>query len=209
MASIHRNERGSYVAQWYRRNGTVTREATGEYEYERALKEAQRRESVCRFWEDHHDGLWQVYANLGFSPKYCHDNFTHAKHMRFDAFRALLNEASIKFKPPAQFRDRPKRATANGKRYTFRGKKMTIAEIITTTSAQITAAALRWRLDRGWQIEQAVTTPLLSRAEAGRQGADKTNTTRSAARRGSGGGGGASGPSPSAPHAAAKTAKEA
>ena len=178
MASIYRNERGSYVGQWYRRNGSVVKEATGEYEYERALREAQRREAVCRFWEEHAENQWQVFANLSFSPKYCHENFTHRAHMRFDTFKALLNEAGVKFKPAAQHRDRPKRTNPNGKRYSFRGKKLTLGELIDAAGTDVTLASLRYRLDRGWPVEKAVTTPLLSRAEAGRQGAETTNNKK-------------------------------
>ena len=148
--------------------------ATGEYEFEAATKKANRLEAEARFWEEHAEGVWRAYANLNFSPKYCHDSFSHAKHMRFDVFKDLLKEAGIEFAPSGKWRDRVKRKPG-GKRFKFRGKMLTLGEIIEKTDAQIKATALRWRLDRGWTLEDAINTPVMSRSEAGSLGADKTN----------------------------------
>lgn len=217
MASIYKGERGSYVAQWYSSEGKMIREATGEYEYERALKEANRKEANARFWEYHSQNQWQAFASLAFSPRYCFDNFTHAKHLRYDQFKKLLGEANIKFQPAKKWRDRPKTTrTTGGKRYHYRGRSMTIPEILDAAGSTLSEMALKFRLQKGWTIDEAISRPLLTRAEAGTMGANKTNQARAhgTQRQGQpsrdatrGGGGGALGPSPTPPTEGAKTPK--
>lgn len=214
MASIYKADRGSYYAQWYSSEGKPIKEATGEYEYERAMKEANRREATSRFWEYHAQNQWQAFATLSFSPRYCFDNFTHAKHLRYDQFKKLLIEAKVKFAPAKKWRDRPKTRTNGGKRYSYRGRSMTLSEIIDWTGSTLNEAALKFRIQKGWSIEDAVNKPLLTRAEAGTMGANKTNQSRAhaptrhaEARDPVRGGGGALGPSPTPPPEGAKTPK--
>lgn len=174
VAYVRRQQKGSYVARWWSKKNQRVEVATGLYEFEAATRKANQLEAESRFWEEHEEGIWDAYANLGFSPKYCHDSFTHAKHLRFDVFKGLLKEAGVTFQAPNKWRDRRTRK-AGGKRYKFRGKMQTLAEIIDRTGATIKASALRWRLDQGWSLEDAVATPVMSRSEAGSLGADATN----------------------------------
>ena len=59
---------------------------------------------------------------------------------------------------------------------------LTLSEIIEKTGADIKMPALRWRLDRGWSLDDAIATPAMSRSEAGSLGAIKTNNDKAKSR---------------------------
>ncbi len=82
-------------------SGERREEATGEYQFERALRTANRLEAEARFWEEHAAGLWTAYAAMNYSPRFLWQSFTHAKHLRFDRFREMLVAAGVKFAPRA------------------------------------------------------------------------------------------------------------
>lgn len=175
MATVRRRESGSYFARWYSASGHRHEEATGEYQFERALRKANRLEAEARFWEDHAGGLWTAYAAMNYSPRFLWQSFTHAKHLRFDRFRELLSEAGIKFAPRAKWRDKPLSGSSKGKRYAYRGKRMTVSELIDASASPVANCTVAYRLKKGWDVEDALRTPPMSNAESGRLGADKVN----------------------------------
>ena len=150
--------------------------ATGEYEREVAQKKANQMEAEARFWEDIE--IFRVYAQLGYSPRYCHDSFIAAKHVRFDRFKSMLKESGVTFAKPSQWRDLKKKASARGKKYEYKGKRLTAPQILESTRCAVSLAALRYRLDKGWDVEKAVNTPLISPQESGRQGANIVNSRK-------------------------------
>lgn len=175
MASVRRLERGSYVARWYMASGERREEATGEYQFERALRTANRLEAEARFWEEHAAGLWTAYAAMNYSPRFLWQSFTHAKHLRFDRFREMLVEAGVKFAPRSKWRDKAVASSTRGKRYAYRGKRMTVSELIDVTGSPVASCTVAYRLKKGWDVEEALRTPPMSNAESGRLGADKVN----------------------------------
>lgn len=128
---------------------------TGHRDFEGAMKEANRLEARARFWEAANEGIFSFMAELGFSPDYCHANFSHKGHLPVAEFRKLLREAAIEFKRQKNWRDGKNPAR---KKYRFRGKNVTIDQAIEEAGTDITAAAVRSRLKGGWTFEDAVTT---------------------------------------------------
>lgn len=121
------------------------------------MKEANHLEARSRFWELANSGVFSFIAGLGFSPDYCHANFSHKGHLPVSEFRKLLRDAQIEFKRPKLWRDEKNPAR---KKYRFRGRKMTLDQAISEAGADITAAAVRSRLKTGWKLEEAITKPV-------------------------------------------------
>lgn len=132
-------------------------------------------EAEARFWEDVEQ--FRTYAALGYSPKYCHDAFIAAKHIRMNKFRVLLAEAGIEFAKPSQWRDSPKK-TARGKKYRYRGKLLTASQLVEAAGGALSLATLQHRLSRGWEVEKAVNTPIIDPRVSGARGAAVTNSRR-------------------------------
>lgn len=175
MATVQREKGGGYTARWLDSHGKRRGEATGEYQFERALRTANRLEAEARFWEDHAAGLWTAYAAMNYSPRFLWQSFTHAKHLRFDRFREMLVEAGVKFAPRSKWRDKAVASSTRGKRYAYRGKRMTVSELIDASASPVASCTVAYRLKKGWDVEDALRTPPMSNAESGRLGAEKVN----------------------------------
>ncbi|MDB6078164.1 MAG: hypothetical protein JWO82_1911 [Akkermansiaceae bacterium] len=176
MATAQREKNGSFTATWRDAEGKRRSVATGETIFERALKKAQAIEAEARFWEDQVEGLWQRLADAGFSPRYLHTLFIGRAHMPFPVFKRLLGEGSIRFKAASAWRDRAKpRGKPSGRKWKLNGESLTLDELLEKADPSISRATLRFRLDQGWEVQKALETPLLSRAESGRRGADVSN----------------------------------
>jgi len=178
MATVIHKSAGSFYARWYRRNGTLHEEATGIYEREAALLEANRREARERFWEENEAGVWAALAALDLSPRFCHKVFTHRAHITFSAFRALLQTAQIKFAAPGRWRDRVKRPAPTARRFAYRGAQRTVPEIVELSGSKVPASAVRWRLYKGWDLAKALRVPLMTRREVASLGARAANEKR-------------------------------
>lgn len=177
MASIKRSSNGTHTARWYSAAGKLIEVCTGEIVVERAARKAAEMEAEARFWEDHQLGCWQRLADAAFSPRYLHNVFTCARHMPFPKFRRCLVEAGVKFKAAASWRDRARpRGRKGGKTWKWKGESLTFEELMQHAADGITKAALRFRLDKQWDIDAALTTPPMSRSESGAIGARITNT---------------------------------
>eukprot|EP00112_Aurelia_sp_Birch-Aquarium-sp1_P006090 Seg16804.2 transcript_id=Seg16804.2/GoldUCD/mRNA.D3Y31 product="hypothetical protein" protein_id=Seg16804.2/GoldUCD/D3Y31 len=176
MASLRKKDRGSWLARWRNAEGKLVEQATGEYKREAAQKKANQMEAEAKFWEDAEQ--FEMYAAIGYSPRYCYESFIASGHMRFNRFRHLLEEANIEFLPPAKWRDQKRKVPTNGKKYLYRGSRLTLREIIDKSGCPLKQATLRYRLDHGWSIEKAIDTPLMSQQDSGRQGANITNSKR-------------------------------
>jgi len=177
MAHVKRDQRtGQLLAVWRDANGKEVTFTTGETLHERAWLKAAALEAEARFWEDHAVGVWQRLADASFSPRYLHAVFVGRAHIVFPRFRALLREAGVKMQPPSRWRDRTRpRGAKSDKRWPWRGAKRTLDDLLEFADATITRAALRFRLTSGWAVEDALSKPLMSRAESGLIGANKVN----------------------------------
>jgi hypothetical protein len=99
--------------------------------------------------------------------------------MPFPTFKRLLVEAGVRFKASGAWRDRTRpRGKMSEKRWKLKGKDLTIDELMESAAEGLTRPALRFRLDRGWDVEKAISTPLLSRSESGLLGANVSNNPR-------------------------------
>ncbi len=156
MATIERKSNGYYLAKWFTRQGKRKSEMTTTRNLERAVEQANHMEAVDRFWEDADDGVFSFYAELGFSPDYCHRCFTHKGHIRVAEFRKLLREAQIQFKRPGLWRDRKKPRARSQKRYMFKGRLLTVEEALQVSGSGISVQTARARMNRGMDIEDAV-----------------------------------------------------
>lgn len=175
MAAVRRRNNGAWSAYWRDRNGKQVEESTGFYQFEKALRAANRMEAEAKFWEDHAEGLWVAYARMNFSPRFLWESFTNAKHCRFDRFRELLVEAGVEFAPRSKWRDRAVASPARAKRFLYRGKRLTVSQMIEAAGSTVAACTVAYRLKRGWKIDEALRTPPMTKAESGRLGADKVN----------------------------------
>jgi hypothetical protein len=176
MAQIQRQKSGTFQAVWLDAKGGRVTFDTGETIQERAWKVASSLEAESRFWEDHAAGVWQRLADACFSPRYLHAVFIGRAHIVFPRFRALLREAEVKIQPPARWRDRTQpRGPKHGVSWKWRGKSRNLDELLEHAHEGVTRAALRFRLTSGWKIEEALSRPLMSRAESGLIGANKVN----------------------------------
>lgn len=135
-------------------------------------------EAEDRFWWEQDRGTWEMLAQLNYSPKYLHFVFTHSRHLRFERFRQLLVEAGVRLAKPKDWRDRPRQSTPNAKRYRWRGRMLSLPEIVEDAGSGIRLDTVTYRLRTGWQLAKAVTTPPMSHSEAGRIGAEKSNRKR-------------------------------
>ena len=161
------------MARWRDVNGQLIEKATGEYSREKAQRKANEMEAESRFWEDM--PTFQTYAQLCYSPRYCHESFIAAKHMRFDRFRELLTDAGIEFVNASRWRDTEKKTSNRGKRYRYKGKLLTVPQIVEQSGCGLKVTTLRYRLDRGWKLEDAIESPVMDPRESGRMGAKVTN----------------------------------
>ena len=93
-------------------------------------------------------------------------------------FRALLNEAGVQFQKPSQWRDNKKKTQTRGKKYRWRGKMLTVRQLIEVSGCGLSMATLNFRLSKGWAVNEAVTKPLICNRESGRMGAEVTNGRR-------------------------------
>lgn len=181
MAAIQRaSETGTFHAVWRDASGQRVTVSTGETIQERAWAKAAAMEAEARFWEDHAVGVWQRLADASFSPRYIHAVFVGRAHIIFPRFRALLREAGVKLQPASRWRDRtrPKGAKSD-KKWPWRGAKRTLDELLEHADATVTRTALRFRLTTaGWNVEDAISKPLMSRAESGLIGANKVNNQK-------------------------------
>lgn len=167
---------GIFIATWRNANGERVSVSTGETIHERALPKASAFEAEARFWEDNAEGVWQRLADTGYSPRYLHKIFVGRAHVDFPAFRALLAEARITFKPAAQFRDKARPAgRRSSKVWRWRGKMRTLEELLPHAAEGVTKAALRFRLDAEWSVDNALRTAPMTRSESGLLGANATN----------------------------------
>lgn len=167
---------GIFIATWRDANGQRVSVSTGETIHERALPKAAAFEAEARFWEDNAEGVWQRLADAGFSPRYLHKIFVGRAHVDFTAFRALLIEAKIPFKPAAQYRDKARPAgRRSSKTWSWRGKKRTLEDLLPHAAEGVTKAALRFRLDAGWSVDDSLSTAPMSRSESGMLGARASN----------------------------------
>jgi hypothetical protein len=157
MANTQREKSGFYRARWSAGDGSQQSTMTGHRDFEGALKEANRLEAVARFWEAANEGIFTFMAELGFSPDYAHENFTHKGHVALPEFRRLLRDAKIEFKRPSQWRDAKNPAR---KKYRFQNRNVTIDEALMVTGLTITVSAVRSRLKSGWEFVDAVTRPV-------------------------------------------------
>ena len=179
MATIQRTANGSFEAAWRDANGQRITVNTGETLQERAWSKAAALEAEARFWEDHAVGVWQRLADAAFSPRYLHTVFVGRAHILFPRFRGLLREAGVKLQPASRWRDRTQaRGAKSDKRWSWRGGKRTLDDLLEHADATITRAALRFRLTSGWAVEDALSKPLMSRAESGLIGANKVNNQK-------------------------------
>lgn len=122
-------------------------------------------EMVCHF---------ATYAEMGLSPRYAHDSFSHKAHMRFSEFKKRLADAGIEFKPMSKWRDKHNKVkNERATRFKYQGKMLTVPELAEVASVPISAGAIRYRLGTGWEIEEAISTAPMTRAESGRKGAEK------------------------------------
>jgi hypothetical protein len=176
MATIQKETSGYYTAIWRSSKGRCSC-STGEFIEERAWKKAARLEAESQFWEYHQDGIWKRLADACFSPRYLHAIFMGRSHIMFPRFRALLREADVKIQPAAKWRDRarPKNESKTGRRWEWRGRKRTLSELLEHADQSLSPAAVRFRLTSGWKIDEALSRPLMSRAESGLIGANKVN----------------------------------
>ena len=176
MAGIQRQITGKFDAIWRDANGNRIVRDTGETDPKTAGVKAAAMEAEARFWEDHAAGVWQRLADAAFSPRYLHAVFIGRAHIVFPRFRSLLREAGVKMQPPSRWRDRTQaRGAKSDKRWQWRGAKRTLDDLLEHADATITRAALRFRLTSGWKIDEALSRPLMSRAESGLIGANKVN----------------------------------
>jgi hypothetical protein len=184
MAAIQRNtETGVFIAVWRDANGQRVTASTGETLHERAWIKAAALEAEARFWEDHAVGVWQRLADAAFSPRYLHTVFVGRAHIVFPRFRGLLREAGVKLQPASRWRDRTQaRGAKSDKRWSWRGGKRTLDDLLEHADATITRAALRFRLTSGWAVEDALSKPLMSRSESGSIGAAISNNPNRKAR---------------------------
>lgn len=153
--------------------------STGETVPERAWPKAAALEAESRFWEDHAAGVWQRLADACFSPRFLHSSFVGKGQIIFPRFRALLREADVKIQPPAKWRDRTRpKGKPSGRRWQWRGTKRTLDDLLEHAAGGLSRAALRFRLDAGWDVNAALSTPPMSRSEAGLKGANIVNNPR-------------------------------
>lgn len=179
MATIQKEKSGYYTAIWRTSTGRASC-TTGEFIEERAWKKAVKLEAESQFWEYHNEGIWQRLADASFSPRYLHTIFTARSHVQFPRFQALLRQAGVTMQPPGRWRDRsrPKAVSKAAARWKWRGGKRTLDDLLEHADATITRAALRFRLTSGWAVEDALSKPLMSRAESGLIGANKVNNQK-------------------------------
>ncbi len=166
MAHIrNRKIGGVYLAMWRDINGKLVEESTGEYNQEKAMLKAVKMETIAKFWEcvPH----FHTYARLNYSPKFCHETFIAGKHIRLDKFRELLKEAGVEFVSPDQWRDTKKKTSSKGKRWRYNGKSRTAAQIVEESGAGINAQTLRYRLEKGWSMKDALETQPMPPKESG------------------------------------------
>jgi hypothetical protein len=179
MATIQRTTDGKFQAVWRDSRGQRVTASTGETLHERAWPKAAALEAESRFWEDHALEVWQRLADSGFSPRYLHTVFVGRAHLLFPRFRALLREAGVKLQPASRWRDRTQaRGPKSSARWKWRGKPRDIDELLEHAQEGVTRAALRFRLTAGWNVDDALSRPLMSRAESGLIGANKVNHGR-------------------------------
>ncbi len=180
MATIQREPSGCFTAIWRDADGRRHSRATGRTDEASAWEIAAALEAEARFWEDHEAGVWQNLAGAEFSPSYLHAVFIGRAHIPLPRFKELLKEAGIRFAAPSKWRDQPKRQPRPGeRRWHWNGEERTLDELHEITAEGVTRAALRFRLDAGWSVEDAIAKPPMSRSEAGKMGAEKGNATRS------------------------------
>lgn len=125
-------------------------------------------EAEAKFWEDL--PTFQAYAALNYSPRYCHESFIAAKHIRFDRFRELLADAGVEFVPASKWRDTKKKTSARGKRYRYERKLLSLPQIIEQSGCGLGEGTVRARLEKKWSMEKALSTPPMSKSDAGKKG---------------------------------------
>jgi hypothetical protein len=178
MPALQRNTRtGKLDAVWRDATGNRVVVSTGETLEERALPRASALEAEARFWDDQGEGVWQRLADSGFSPRYLHTVFVGRAHIIYPRFKALLREAGVKLLPPGKWRDRTRaKGRKSEKRWLFHGNRRTLDELLEHADPSVTRAALRFRLTESkWDVSRALETPLMSRADSGRIGAQISN----------------------------------
>ena len=60
-----------------------------------------------QFAEDQKLGLWELFCTMGFSQKYCYENFIRRDQMNRTDFNRLMKETGLEFLKPSQCRDKP------------------------------------------------------------------------------------------------------
>lgn len=173
MASLRRKSRGTWLARWRDADGNLVELATGEYSREKAIEKANKMEAEAKFWED--VPSFHAYAAMNYSPRYCHESFIAAKHIRFDKFCMLLREAGVEFVKSSQWRDTKKKTSTRGKKYRYNGRLLTAPQIAEQSGAGLNVATLRYRLEHGWSMDEALSTPPMSPSESGKKGAAVAN----------------------------------
>jgi hypothetical protein len=149
-----------FCARWRNVDGKLIEESTGEYNPEKAQSKANKMEAEARFWEDL--STFKTYAQLNYSPRYCHESFIAAKHMRFDRFRELLVDAGVEFVPASKWRDTKKKTRVRGKRYRYEGRLLSLSQIIEQSGCGLCEATVRYRLEKKWSMDDALNTSPLT-----------------------------------------------
>lgn len=157
MATIERQKNGYYLAKWFAQDGSRKSEMTTTREFERALKQGNNLEAKSKFWELADDGSWTFFAGLGFSPDYCHANFSHKAHLPLAEFKRLLREAAIEFQPSNKWRDRKMPREMSKRRYRFRGRMVTLEEALAMTASTMSVEALRLQMKGGKRLDEVLT----------------------------------------------------
>lgn len=152
MATIERKKNGFYLAKWKQGDGKMKSEMTTSRDFRKALKEANRMEAESKFWEMADDGSWSLLAGMGFSPDYCHANFSHKAHIPVADFRKLLREAAIDFLPSNKWRDRKMPKDLSKRRYRFRGRLVTLEEALMMAGSTMGVEKLRLKLKNGEKL---------------------------------------------------------
>ena len=181
MAGIQKTTSGAYQAVWRDVAGKRIVWPTGETDEARAREAGARFEAEFRFWEDHAAGVWQRLADASFSPRYLHSIFTGRESLTLSGFSELLKQAGVRIAAPSKWQDRPKRKQpATGPRWHWEGEERCLEELHALAADGVTRAALRFRLGAGWSVSDALSTPLMTRAESGLIGAKRANIRRGA-----------------------------
>ena len=186
MIVVFQTKRSPYwCCRYYDRNSmkvqkTMKHLPVAEIEREQAIAEATRDAAVEYFHLLHRQGLWgnlaarlhttkQMFVRMqDFQPVFTQREFEH-----------LLESVNIVPVPPKQASREKRRVVSIVKRqrhkrnrkFEYKGKIRTLAEW--SAECGIDSKVLGMRLKRGWTLEQAMKTPVMSASEGGSIGADR------------------------------------